>query len=106
MPFARPELRLAVINEHRAMAGDRISNRKNRMRLLIRILSSADRRGVAAIVYVATVREADQILVLEKGLIVERGTHDELVAKNGLYAELYNRQDLSGSTDQDSPVTN
>jgi ATP-binding cassette subfamily B protein len=54
----------------------------------------------------STVREADQILVLEEGSIVERGTHDELVAKNGLYAELYNRQDLSGSTDQDSPVTN
>jgi ATP-binding cassette subfamily B protein len=54
----------------------------------------------------STVREADQILVLEKGVIVERGTHDELVAQNGLYAELYNRQDLSGSTDQDSPVTN
>lgn len=47
----------------------------------------------------STVREADQILVLEKGIIVERGTHDELVAKNGLYAELYNRQDLTGSTD-------
>ena len=47
----------------------------------------------------STVRDADQILVLEKGEIVERGTHDELVAKNGLYAELYNRQDLSGSTD-------
>jgi ATP-binding cassette subfamily B protein len=54
----------------------------------------------------STVRDADQILVLEKGIIVERGTHDELVAKNGLYAELYNRQDLSGSTDQDSSVTN
>jgi ATP-binding cassette, subfamily B, bacterial len=52
----------------------------------------------------STVREADQILVLEKGVIVERGTHDELVAKNGLYAELYNRQDLSGSADQDSSV--
>jgi ATP-binding cassette subfamily B protein len=47
----------------------------------------------------STVREADQILVLEKGVIVERGTHDELVAMNGLYAELYNRQDLTGSTD-------
>ena len=47
----------------------------------------------------STVRDADQILVLEKGVIVERGTHDELVAKNGLYAELYNRQDLSGSAD-------
>ena len=47
----------------------------------------------------STVRDADQILVLEKGSIVERGTHDELVSKNGLYAELYNRQDLSGSAD-------
>ena len=47
----------------------------------------------------STVRDADQILVLEKGVIVERGSHDELVAKNGLYAELYNRQDLSGATD-------
>lgn len=54
----------------------------------------------------STVREADQILVLEKGVIVERGTHDELVAKNCLYAELYNRQDLTGSTDQDAAVTN
>ena len=54
----------------------------------------------------STVRDADQILVLEKGVIVERGTHDELVAKNGLYAELYNRQDLSGSTDQESSVAN
>lgn len=53
----------------------------------------------------STVRDADQILVLEKGVIVERGTHDELVAKNGLYAELYNRQDLTGSADQDPSVS-
>lgn len=46
----------------------------------------------------STVRDADQILVLEKGSIVERGTHDQLVAKGGLYSELYNRQDLTGST--------
>lgn len=46
----------------------------------------------------STVRDADQILVLEKGSIVERGTHDLLVAKGGLYSELYNRQDLTGST--------
>ncbi len=53
----------------------------------------------------STVRDADQILVLEKGVIVERGTHDELVERDGLYAELYNRQDLSGPTDQDSSIT-
>ncbi len=46
----------------------------------------------------STVRDADQILVLEKGQIVERGKHDELVARGGLYADLYNRQDLTGAT--------
>lgn len=47
----------------------------------------------------STVRAADQILVLENGSIVERGKHDELVALGGLYADLYNRQDLTGSSD-------
>ena len=54
----------------------------------------------------STVREADQILVIEKGSIVERGKHEELVAKGGLYADLYNRQDLTGAANQDSPVDN
>ena len=45
----------------------------------------------------STVRNADQILVLEKGSIVERGKHEELVARGGLYADLYSRQDLTGS---------
>ena len=46
----------------------------------------------------STVREADQILVLDKGVIVEQGKHDELIARGGLYSELYNRQDLTGTT--------
>lgn len=40
----------------------------------------------------ATIRQADQILVLNNGQIVERGTHDELISAGGLYADLHNRQ--------------
>jgi ATP-binding cassette subfamily B protein len=43
----------------------------------------------------STVMEADQILVLEKGRVVERGRHDELIAAGGLYSELFDRQDLT-----------
>jgi ATP-binding cassette, subfamily B, multidrug efflux pump len=41
---------------------------------------------------VSTVRNADRIAVLHAGRIVELGTHDELVAKNGYYTDLYNKQ--------------
>jgi len=41
---------------------------------------------------ISTVRDADQILVLDRGRIVERGTHDALVRLNGLYAEQHRQQ--------------
>jgi ATP-binding cassette subfamily B protein len=41
---------------------------------------------------ISTVREADQIFVLDQGRFVERGTHDELIRHDGLYAELYRKQ--------------
>jgi len=46
----------------------------------------------------STIMEADQILVMDQGTIAERGTHEELVRANGLYADLYARQDLSAPT--------
>jgi ATP-binding cassette subfamily B protein len=41
---------------------------------------------------VSTVRNADRIAVLHSGRIVELGTHDELLALNGYYSDLYNKQ--------------
>jgi len=41
---------------------------------------------------ISTVRDADTIFVLEDGHIAERGTHDQLVARNGLYAAMYKKQ--------------
>ncbi|HEX3703621.1 MAG TPA: ATP-binding cassette domain-containing protein, partial [Vicinamibacterales bacterium] len=41
---------------------------------------------------ISTVRDADRIFVLDGGRIVERGTHDELVKMNGLYAALHKKQ--------------
>ncbi len=40
----------------------------------------------------STIRKADQILVVEKGRIIERGSHDELVAKGGMYRDMYMKQ--------------
>ena len=40
----------------------------------------------------STIRSADQILVLEGGEIIERGTHDQLLAQNGRYRQLYDKQ--------------
>ena len=44
----------------------------------------------------STVRNADRILVVEDGQITEQGSHEELLAKNGTYAELYHTQNLGG----------
>jgi len=49
---------------------------------------------------ISAVKEADEILVLEEGKIVERGNHQELVRRGGIYADLYQQQQLSEELEQ------
>ncbi|MFV9550717.1 ABC transporter ATP-binding protein [Algibacter sp. PT7-4] len=51
-----------------------------------------DRTTIVIAHRLSTIRKADQILVIEDGHIVERGTHDELIALNGRYFDLYTYQ--------------
>ena len=48
----------------------------------------------------STIRNADVILVMRDGNIVEQGTHKELLARNGFYAEIYNSQFVNTSSEQ------
>ncbi len=48
----------------------------------------------------AVIREADEILVLEEGRIVERGNHESLLQAGGVYAQMYRRQQMSDELDE------
>jgi ATP-binding cassette subfamily B protein len=52
----------------------------------------------------STIRDADLILVMENGGIVEKGTHDELIAAKGAYYRLYNSQFEQAATDPDAEL--
>lgn len=49
---------------------------------------------------ISAVKEADEILVLDEGKIIERGSHQELLQQNGLYADLYRQQQLTEELEQ------
>ncbi|WP_080146365.1 ABC transporter ATP-binding protein [Marinilactibacillus piezotolerans] len=56
------------------------------------------RTTVAIAHRLSTIRDADQILVLDKGRIIERGTHDELIASGGKYKDMYELQNIGLQT--------
>jgi ATP-binding cassette subfamily B protein len=77
-----------------------------RTELLLQQAMAALRHGRTSFVIahrLSTIRDADLILVMEQGSIVEQGTHDELIASEGAYWRLYNAQ-FEHATDVDATV--
>ncbi len=83
---------LLILDE--ATANVDAENEKNIQEVLDRLMQN--RTALVIAHRLSTVRNADQIIVLEDGAIVEQGTHDELVSKNAMYAKLIEAQKASG----------
>lgn len=78
-PAVRPNLRFAVLGNDPRVPGDRFTNRKDRLRHLVRILTTAERRSEAAIVYVPTVALAEQVAAqVQQAGMIARPYHGRL----------------------------
>lgn len=75
------------------------SENEERLRALMRQLA-ADRAVIAVAHRISTVQDADLIVVVDEGHIVDRGTHEELLTRSALYQELVHGQTLRGGGDR------
>lgn len=78
-----------------------------RTELLIQQAMNALREGRTSFVIahrLSTIRDADSIVVMDQGAIVEQGSHEELLAAGGAYADLYNSQFTAPAADPDEDV--
>src|SRR5690625_3385230 len=74
---------------------DATSSVDTRTELLVQQAMNALRTGRTSFVIahrLSTIRDADVIVVMDSGAIVEQGSHDQLLAADGAYAQLYNSQ--------------
>ena len=84
---------------------DRTSSVDTRTELLLQHAMAALREGRTSFVIahrLSTIRDADLILVMEHGDIVEKGTHDELIAAEGAYWRLYRSQFEQAASSDDT----